>query len=406
MRLVTLAADLQTLLNQGTSERVYEQASVAVYRSGQLALSVGTHDPDAIFDVASVTKVLTAVLTLKHLGIDEPWPWAGATGADLLSHRSGLEPWLPFYAAAAQVLRVDLQQLIRDPSLQEQARFIIATMLTMVPRVAQAPAPTPTYSDLNFLLLGETIAGHLEQPLPEVAREALWKPLGLDSMQWGGERPDAVSTGRGRPRSGNPPARFGRQSTGGHRPADALLQKVSRKPVLAPEEQEVVALARTLQAILDGSQPIPDTTEPTAADRAVDDDNAASMGGLCGHAGLWSNARDLAKLGDALRRCAEGKSDIPLAPDRARLLFEKACGTRTYGLDTPSGDTPAIGSVLGKGPKGAAGHLGFTGCSLWIDRDAELSIALLSNAVIVERPNPRLKAFRPRVHDLIAKCPI
>jgi CubicO group peptidase (beta-lactamase class C family) len=108
-------------------------------------------------------------------------------------------------------------------------------------------------------------------------------------------------------------------------------------------------------------------------------------------------------MGDLIRQAAEGTSDLLLPKDRAELLFRRTEGGRTYGLDTPSGETPSIGRRLGRGPKGAAGHLGFTGCSLWIDRDAELTIVLLSDAVSIERPNPRLRAFRPRVHDAIAE---
>lgn len=140
---------------------------------------------------------------------------------------------------------------------------------------------------------------------------------------------------------------------------------------------------------------LPETVElqPTASsDRGVDDDNASVVGGACGHAGIWSTATDVALLGDTLHE-----------PRRA-LLFKQATGGRTYGLDTPTGDFPSIGSVLGRGPLGAAGHLGFTGCSLWIDRDARLSIALLTNAVFFERPAVRLRNWRREVHDSVARA--
>lgn len=129
----------------------------------------------------------------------------------------------------------------------------------------------------------------------------------------------------------------------------------------------------------------------TTNDRGVDDDNASALGGACGHAGVWSTAQDVAMLGDALR------------DSKWASLFTHAGGGRTYGLDTPTGDAPSIGSKLGRGTLGAAGHLGFTGCSLWIDRDASLSIALLTNAVFFERPAVKFREWRRSVHDAVAQ---
>jgi CubicO group peptidase (beta-lactamase class C family) len=361
---MTLESDLRALLHEGQRERVFEQASVAVYRSGQLLVSVGTHDPDAVFDVASVTKVATAVLALKN------WPAEQlSTPRRLLSHDTGLPAWRPFFAIAAQHFGVSVVDLITDASLHSRTRQLA---LEYIATVVAPTAPHPTYSDLNFIQLRESL---VRMERWDFERD-LKSPLDLRSMQWGGEHSTAVRTGHLRPRPGNP-----------------VVQPAHARPAGFTQDEDLVRIEE---------EPLPVPAAVISDDHAVDDDNAAAMGGLSGHSGLWSNARDLAKLGDALRRCAEGEADLPLPPERARLLFERACGSRTYGLDTPSGETPALGSILGKGPKGAAGHLGFTGCSLWMDRDAEFTVAFLSNAVIIDRPNPRLKTFRPRVHDLIA----
>ena len=357
MSLEALRGELDALLQEGLRERVYTQAAVSVVRSGRLVLEQGTHDPRAIFDVASVTKVATAVLAVKHLPLDQPLPHLGEqmTFREQLAHSSGFPAWRPFYAMSAAHFGVPFSELVGRADLYQQVKTYIRRLVVETP----ATAPKPTYSDLNFLLLGSGIEAYSGLPLPLVARRDLFDLLELESMHWGGLHEEAVSTGKGRPRRGNPAI-----------------------------ELEVQALA---------------PYDPEATDHAVDDDNAAAMGGIAGHAGLWSNAPDLARLGDSIRQCAEGTAEEPLTQAQAQLLFTKASGSRTYGLDTPSGETPSIGTILGRGPKGAAGHLGFTGCSLWIERDAELSIALLSNAVAVERPNPRLREFRPKVHDAIAR---
>jgi CubicO group peptidase (beta-lactamase class C family) len=356
------AADLHDklirLLHEGVTEQVFTHASVAVVRSGELIAQAATHNVGDVFDVASVTKVATAVLALKHHSIDDKVYLAAdqkLSVGELLSHSTGLPAWRPFFAHASENLGRRLWEFIDNPTLQLWAQNITRLKIG----TSGTKAAKPTYSDLNFLVLGFDLAAFdADGSLSSLATRELFDPLGLTSMQWGGEKESAVPTGRGRPRAGNPPI-------------------------------EQAAVARM-------------PSDPEAMDYAVDDDNSAVMGGQCGHAGLWSNAADLARLGDALRQCADGTSDMPLSQDKAQLLFQRVAGSRTYGLDTPSGDTPAIGSLLGHGPKGAAGHLGFTGCSLWIDRDAELSIAFLSNAVAVERPNPRIRMFRPRVHELIA----
>jgi CubicO group peptidase (beta-lactamase class C family) len=351
----SLRHDLEALLQEGVRDRVFTQAAVAVVRDGDL-FAAATHDVEAIFDVASVTKVATAVLAVKHLPLDQPLPHLDGqmTFREQLAHTSGLPAWRPFYAMAAEKLGVTLPELIGRTDLHQEAKVFIRRVIGQTP----ATAPKPTYSDLNFILLGSGIEAYAGLPLPLVARRDIFDLLDLESMHWGGTNERAVSTGTGRPRPGN--------------------------PAVEPDFQALTPF------------------EPNATDHAVDDDNAAALGGIAGHAGLWSSAPDLARLGDELRRCAEGTSTTLLTREQAQLLFTRAAGSRTYGLDTPSGETPSIGTILGRGPKGAAGHLGFTGCSLWIDRDAELSIALLSNAVAVERPNPRIRAFRPRVHDLIA----
>jgi CubicO group peptidase (beta-lactamase class C family) len=78
--------------------------------------------------------------------------------------------------------------------------------------------------------------------------------------------------------------------------------------------------------------------------------------------------------------------------------------TRALGWDTPSPEGSSLGSRLGRGLRGAIGHLGFTGTSLWIDPDAEVVVALLTNRVHPTRGNERIRAFRPVFHDVVAEA--
>ena len=68
----------------------------------------------------------------------------------------------------------------------------------------------------------------------------------------------------------------------------------------------------------------------------------------------------------------------------------------------PSAEGASCGQRFGKaGPRGAIGHLGFTGTSLWIDLDRQLVVAFLTNRVALGRANVRIRAFRPQVHDAV-----
>ncbi len=79
---------------------------------------------------------------------------------------------------------------------------------------------------------------------------------------------------------------------------------------------------------------------------------------------------------------------------------------RALGWDTPGGPAPSIGDRLGRGPRGAIGHLGYTGCSLWLDLDAGLACALLTNHMhpggVAQRE--RIRALRRRFHDAVAEA--
>jgi CubicO group peptidase (beta-lactamase class C family) len=138
---------------------------------------------------------------------------------------------------------------------------------------------------------------------------------------------------------------------------------------------------------------------------SVNDDNAWAAGGGTGHAGVFSTAADVAALGQAwLDAVRGGRGVIP----REARQFARRDGaipgsTRALGWDTPSAEGSTIGTRLGRGKLGASGHLGWTGCSLWIDLDAELVCVLLTNHCHPGGSDrERLNPFRARFHDAVA----
>jgi CubicO group peptidase (beta-lactamase class C family) len=157
----------------------------------------------------------------------------------------------------------------------------------------------------------------------------------------------------------------------------------------------------------------------------VHDENAHAMGGVAGHAGLFSTAQDLAVFaavmaaGGMLERCDYvasagtpcGATSVPI---RTRMWDEAAVGaftTRVGEDETPSGepsswalgwDTPSGTSTAGDYfSERSFGLTGFTGTSLWIDPELDLFVVLLTNRVNPTRENTRHAAFRREVHDLV-----
>jgi CubicO group peptidase (beta-lactamase class C family) len=139
----------------------------------------------------------------------------------------------------------------------------------------------------------------------------------------------------------------------------------------------------------------------------VDDDNAWAMGGVAGHAGLFGTARDVAALGQAWLDALAGRSRWLAAETAARFTVrdrQTPGSERALGWDTPSRQGSSLGARLGRGAKGAVGHLGFTGTSLWIDLDREVVCALLTNHVHPDGSDKeRIRAFRGRFHDAVAE---
>ena len=133
----------------------------------------------------------------------------------------------------------------------------------------------------------------------------------------------------------------------------------------------------------------------------VHDENAAMIeraGGTPGHAGAFATVGEvLAFAKRYLDALAGDESMLPHAL-ATKLIEPIAGGTHTLGWDLRSGASPSSGAYLG--PR-TFGHLGFTGTSVWIDPDARVAVALLTNRSYPSRDNVRIRTARPRVHDAV-----
>jgi CubicO group peptidase (beta-lactamase class C family) len=137
----------------------------------------------------------------------------------------------------------------------------------------------------------------------------------------------------------------------------------------------------------------------------VEDEHAWLLKGAAGHAGLFSNVPDLLRFAAEILKAASGNGS---QGDQPRL-FEAATVEQFATKQAPQGssralgwDTPSEGSSSGRyfSPR-TIGHLGFSGCSLWIDLEAEVAVVLLTNRTWPDRQCQLIREVRPAFHDAI-----
>jgi len=135
----------------------------------------------------------------------------------------------------------------------------------------------------------------------------------------------------------------------------------------------------------------------------VHDENAFAMGGVAGHAGMFSTASDLAAFCQMLLNGGSYAHQRFLT--RSTLVQfttpqTLAASARTLGWMVPTADSTS-GRYFSAH---SFGHLGFTGTSIWIDPDKQLFVILLTNRVYPTRANDKIAAVRPAVHDAIIEA--
>jgi CubicO group peptidase (beta-lactamase class C family) len=345
------------MVREAIEQRAFPAAALAVTHRGSLVALQGfgrfTYEddappvqPDTIFDLASVTKVVatTAVAMLLHergqLPLDIPLGHflpdfvaraprhqqatrEAVTLLMLLAHSSGLPAYEKLFEVAA--------------FREELVRAALTT------RLVAAPGARAEYSDVGFILLGEVLARQAGLALDLFARQEIFTPLGMTHTRF------------------NPPAEW--------------------KPGIPPTEDDRTFRKRVIQG-------------------EVNDENASVMGGTAGHAGVFAPAIDIARFAECMLR---GGAPI-LKPETVQLFTRRvespAGSSRALGWDTPS--PPASSGTHFSAA--SFGHLGFTGASLWIDPARQLSVTLLTNRTWPNRMSQAIRQVRPLVHDAIVEA--
>jgi len=230
------------------------------------------------------------------------------------------------------------------------------------------PGTRAEYSDIGFIILGVALERIAGEPLDTFCQREIFGPLGMSNTTFNPPR---------ELRAKIPPTADEREECGAGAPAREM-------PAASPQSSG-------------GHQKARSTFRNRIVQGEVQDENAFVLGGVAGHAGLFSTAEDVARFAHVM--LSEG---TPILRPETIALFTRREGSpagtsRALGWDTPSAPSQ---SGTHFGPH-SYGHLGYTGTSLWIDPDRQLSITLLTNRTWPDCSNQAIKQVRPKIHDAV-----
>ena len=307
---------------------------------------------ETVYDLASVTKVVAT--TALAMGLFQH----GQLDLDML-----LGDMLPGFvtgrALGDRARHVKLRHLLAHnsglPGYVEFFRTItkpseLFRACLQLPLEAE-PGTRSEYSDPGFILLGKALELCIREPLSVWTERELFQPLGMTST--------------------------------GYSPIPG------KRSLIPPTEEDTTFRHRRIQG-------------------EVQDENAWLLKGSAGHAGLFSNVPDLLRFAGEILISSPGTAP---AANNARLfqaetveLFAERQGpegsSRALGWDTPSQNSSSGRHF----PPHSIGHLGFSGCSLWIDLDAGMAVALLTNRTWPDRQSQMIRKIRPAFHDAVREA--
>lgn len=306
--------------------------------------------PATVYDVASLTKVVATAATAmllhqqKRLYLDAP-----------------LGDYLPGFVVGRspdeKARHVKLRHLLAHNSglpgyveLYRSAHSPAALFRDLLELPLEGePGVRAEYSDMGFILLGKALEVTLRGYLAAWSERNIFEPLAMQNSRF------------------CPPA--------------------SIRHTIPPTEIDENLRKRTIQG-------------------EVQDEHAWLLNGAGGHAGLFSNVPDLLRFSAEILNSAKNVSGENTTFFNAHTIAQfsqrqdPSGSSRALGWDTPSPESSA-----GKHfSQQSIGHLGFSGCSMWIDLPAEIAVVLLSNRTWPDRSSQVIREVRPAFHDAVREA--
>ena len=378
---------IDAIAQAGIDAKAYPGCQVLVAKNGAVVYRKNfgylTYDKKipvtdtTIYDLASITKPLATTLALMKLydegkfkltdKLSKYLPELDTTNKkdlffqEVMTHQAGLVPWIPFYLQT--VKNKNLYDSIYSNYQHDQYLLPVAKKMFMdtgyvweiYHRIygTDLKKKTYKYSDLGFYILKKIIEDMTHKSLDKYVADNFYSPIGTDFTGFN------------------------------------LWQKYPQQQ-FAPTERDNFFRHQVVQGF-------------------VHDYGAAMMGGVCGHAGLFSNAGDLAKILQMLLNGGTygGKTFLsdttikrftscPYCPDNRRGI----------GFDKPEKNPDKIGPTCDSAPADSYGHSGFTGTLVWNDPDNHLIYIFLSNRVYPDIENKKLLKLstRTQIQDVIYRA--
>ena len=384
---------IDSIVKDGISKQAYPGAVVLVAKDGRIVyekafgqMAYTNPQPvttQTIYDLASVTKICATTMAVMklydegRLDLNKPLGeflgWVkgsnkeNLTVNDILLHQAGLKAWIPFFRetidtanggiASAALYSPDAKGdfTVRVAENMYLRKDWVDTMYSRILTSELGPHGKYIYSDNDFIFLGKIVESISGMSLNEYVRKTFYEPLGM--------------------------------KTTGFKPREhfALAQ-------IAPTEQEPYFRRQLIQG-------------------DVHDPGAAMFGGVAGHAGLFSNARDLAVLTQLMLNEGMVNGQRFFKPETVRFFtaYHSDISRRGLGFDKPEKNNyerPEPYPCLSASPQ-TFGHTGFTGTCWWVDPKHNLVFIFLSNRVNSSGPNFNKlgqMSIRGKIHETIYKA--
>ncbi len=308
--------------------------------------------PETVFDVASITKVVAttamAMLLCQRGRLDIDTPLGEALPGFVVGRPAG-----------DQARNVKLRHLLAHSSGLPGIVQLFKTATSSaklfrscleLPLEAE-PGTRAEYSDPGFILLGKALEVIAGESLARWCHREIFAPLGMTVTRF------------------CPP--------------------LHSRPLIPPTELDTTWRHRVIQG-------------------EVQDENAAVLHGVAGHAGLFTSVPDLLSFAGAIL----GAELEPSGAEADHSLFNQETVEMFAERQLPEGssralgwDTPSENSTSGRHfSTHSIGHLGFSGCSLWIDLEAHIVVNLLTNRTWPDRSNRLIREVWPAFHDAIREA--
>ncbi|MEO7523027.1 MAG: glycoside hydrolase family 3 N-terminal domain-containing protein [Ferruginibacter sp.] len=381
-------SSIDSIVNEAIDKKAMPGCVVLVAKNGYIAYEKAyghyTYDKTepvtttSLYDMASVTKICATTISVMKLyeegkidlkkNLSSYLPWlAGSNKADLnlkdiLLHQAGLTPVIPFYKVTINEQGIPFWNLYRSV-VSDSFSIPVAQNLflrkdwkdSLDKQIFFSPVKPGkyVYSDIDFILLGKIVEAVSKLSLDEFVRTTFYDPMGLKNI--------------------------------GYKPLDHF--PINR---IVPTQEEKLFRQQVLRG-------------------HVHDPAAAMFGEVAGHAGLFSDAHDIACIMQMLLNGGTFDEKRYLQKETVKLFtsYHSNISRRGYGFDKPEKDNATRREAY---PARSAslltfGHTGFTGTCAWADPASDLIFIFLSNRIYPSESTLLLKMnIRPKIHEVIYKA--